>query len=690
MQSSSAVENFAEAPTFEAPNEWNTFEARRRRTLLFLLFAAVYVGFHLVTRWVEYPLFHADWYYFGGEPPPWYEPAYLHRWFLTFLPLAAWAGVVFFLLTRLSFLTHRRVAFVVVLLGLVFFEGNMRWFQMSNNHVSWNDLCLFFDGHARADLGLHSALYEEVGWLLANHLFGLTVCVFLAGPEARSCIQAIWNGPVGRTYFGIVCQWFYRAVTKLRLEAALFCVLGWLDSKAAFACIAGLVMVDPVVIWALDTEQQDNQAERTVVRQLADSNPLRLQSLDRAWHRVVFAYSDESQDLAEANAALGSLDPHTTGARGLALAIPKRKTPAQPDNVLILQAESLSAEIFDQTDLPFLNEFSKKCLRLKQHFSTGNATHFGILGLLHGNPVTFFRGAREKHRPNPYLDHFKERGYKTRLITRAVMDHHHLGHYVPNWTEPVSEPSDDFRSIPEILEELAKPGPRLVYSFYHATHYPYRHDATARYQKHTPEVDYEFNYNRSGLFEWKDQIVNRYKNTLLQMDDWYRDILQKVDLSKTIVIITGDHGEEFFQQGRLGHCSSLNIHQTMTPCLVYIPGVESADVTFITSHADIMPTIADALGHEKKPETLGQSLTQPVAFRYAVVSHYDSSRCYLWAVATEYRMAVFERDYWDKVEIKGLTDWHGRHRVYRGDAEIWSERFRVIRRVEEQFRTLRD
>src|SRR5207253_9104583 len=94
----------------------------------------------------------------------------------------------------------------------------------------------------------------------------------------------------------------------------------------------------------------------------------------------------------------------------------------------------------------------------------------------------------------------------------------------------------------------------------------------------------------------------------LSLHDALPIFLEKVDLSNTIVIITGDHGEEFFQQGRLGHCSSLNIHQTMTPCLVFIPGVEAADITFVTSHADIMPTIADALGHEKLPETLGQSL----------------------------------------------------------------------------------
>src|SRR5271170_6919101 len=77
-------------PQAESAPEWSTFEARRRRTLVFLLFAAVYVGYHLVMRWVEYPLFRGDWYYFGGDPPPWYDFEFLYRWFLTLLPLAAW------------------------------------------------------------------------------------------------------------------------------------------------------------------------------------------------------------------------------------------------------------------------------------------------------------------------------------------------------------------------------------------------------------------------------------------------------------------------------------------------------------------------------------------------------------------------------------------------------------------------
>jgi hypothetical protein len=407
---------------------------------------------------------------------------------------------------------------------------------------------------------------------------------------------------------------------------------------------------------------------------------------------VVFAFSLEAQDLAAANLAMRDLDSLAISTSGHTLAVPKRDVPAEPNNVLILQAETLNAEVFygTLTDLPYLNQFSKKCLRLKRHFASGNATHYGIMGLMHGSPVTFFTGPREYFRDNPYLEHFKEHEHKTRLIARSVLSHHKLGHYLHNWTEPPSEPPGDFRCIPVIHEELAKPGPRLVYSFYHATHYPYDHDDEPRFQKYLPEVDYEFNYNRSGLFEWKDQIVNRYKNTLLNMDDWYKGILEKVDLEKTIVIITGDHGEEFFQQGRLGHCSSLNIHQTMTPCLVYIPGVEPADVTFVTSHADILPTIADALGHKERPETLGQSLFAPVSFRYAVLSHFDYRKCKVWAVATEDRMALFERDYWDNVEITGLTDWKGRRQAYLGDVEVWHDPFRIIRRVEEELAASRD
>jgi len=58
-------------------------------------------------------------------------------------------------------------------------------------------------------------------------------------------------------------------IVKLRLEAATFRALGWLDSKPAFACLALLILIDPVVIWSLDKAREDVQGEKTVVRLIA-------------------------------------------------------------------------------------------------------------------------------------------------------------------------------------------------------------------------------------------------------------------------------------------------------------------------------------------------------------------------------------------------------------------------------------
>ena len=78
----------------------------------------------------------ADWFYFGGSGENWHEQSvwewpwldleFAYRWFLTVLPLAAWTGILMFLLTRVSFLTHRRVAYVLIVIGLIFVEADMR------------------------------------------------------------------------------------------------------------------------------------------------------------------------------------------------------------------------------------------------------------------------------------------------------------------------------------------------------------------------------------------------------------------------------------------------------------------------------------------------------------------------------------------------------------------------------------
>ena len=86
------------------------------------------------------------------------------------------------------------------------------------------------------------------------------------------------------------------------------------------------------------------------------------------------------------------------------------------------------------------------------------------------------------------------------------------------------------------------------------------------------------------------------------------------DLSaKTIIIVTGDHGEEFFEKGRLGHNSAFVEEQIRTPLVIHVPGQGHNVVTHITSHTDIVATLAPLLGvrNNASDYTVGQSLFSP-------------------------------------------------------------------------------
>src|SRR5262249_38549543 len=135
------------------PDDQADWLAQRHRLLLFLVFAGIYVGLHVLFNWVQDPLFREfDWYYFGREKPSWFE--YSYWFFLSLLPIAVWGAFLFVVLTRFRFLTHRRAAFVVILAGLMFFEADMRLFYLHKRHITIPDILGYFQQDAALDLGL--------------------------------------------------------------------------------------------------------------------------------------------------------------------------------------------------------------------------------------------------------------------------------------------------------------------------------------------------------------------------------------------------------------------------------------------------------------------------------------------------------------------------------------------------------
>jgi arylsulfatase A-like enzyme len=78
----------------------------------------------------------------------------------------------------------------------------------------------------------------------------------------------------------------------------------------------------------------------------------------------------------------------------------------------------------------------------------------------------------------------------------------------------------------------------------------------------------------------------------------------------TLVIITSDHGEEFYDHGSVGHGHTLYEELLHVPLVVRWPGLESAPSRIDTPAGlvDVLPTIYDALGREVPAELPGHSL----------------------------------------------------------------------------------
>ncbi len=78
----------------------------------------------------------------------------------------------------------------------------------------------------------------------------------------------------------------------------------------------------------------------------------------------------------------------------------------------------------------------------------------------------------------------------------------------------------------------------------------------------------------------------------------------------TVVVITADHGEEFFDHDSVGHGHSVWQELLHVPLIVRVPGLTEGDarVPDAVGLVDVMPTVLDALGREAPEDLSGRSL----------------------------------------------------------------------------------
>jgi membrane-anchored protein YejM (alkaline phosphatase superfamily) len=142
-------------------------------------------------------------------------------------------------------------------------------------------------------------------------------------------------------------------------------------------------------------------------------------------------------------------------------------------------------------------------------------------------------------------------------------------------------------------------------------------------------------------------LLNRYLNSVHYVDGLIGQALTAIEdrglLDDSIIVVTGDHGQEFNDSGLnyWGHGSNFTRHQTNVPLLVYTPKAAPRIYRHRTTHFDVMPTLLRdhfGCGAPLSSFSVGHPLSQPGGREALLLSEYTD-----FAIVTTDRIAVVRK-----------------------------------------------
>lgn len=279
----------------------------------------------------------------------------------------------------------------------------------------------------------------------------------------------------------------------------------------------------------------------------------------------------------------------------------------QPVNIMLIVVDSWRADTLNADNTPNIWQFAQKGKMLSTHIASGNATRMGIFGLFYGLPGTYWHSFLVNQQAPVLITRLQELNYQLGIFGAAQLQSPEFDRTVFASVENLRLRSDG--ATPAELDRDLTDDWKAWYSsrdtsrasfsflFYDAPHgYDFPQDYAHRYEPMLEVVNYlELNNNMDP-----QPFLNRYKTSVHYVDSLVKEVLDTLqdngELENTLIIITGDHGQEM-NDNKLnywGHNSNFTRPQVQVPFVIAGPGVNgqsSLEVERMTSHHDVAPTI---------------------------------------------------------------------------------------------------
>ncbi len=305
-------------------------------------------------------------------------------------------------------------------------------------------------------------------------------------------------------------------------------------------------------------------------------------------------------------------------------------------NIYLFVIETLRYDFITSSIAPNMSAFGAKHISPELTYSNANSTHVSLFSIFHSTFPFHWTHVRNGWKKGSIpLQLFKKMGYQIRVYTAADLGYFSMDQilfgkerrlvdsiadFSSHRIEPCERDALAIQSLNGDISEHRKGTLFLV--FLDSTHSEYSSPSAMQpFQPAATSIDYlTLSQSTSDLA----RLQNRYRNAIHWIDHLighFFTTLQNEDLyEESIIVLTGDHGEEFFEEGALFHGTHLNEWQTHVPIFYKFPKELPGSIASISTHIDIFPSMLHTLTQDFSwAEMLdGQSIFSPNRSPYAL------------------------------------------------------------------------
>ncbi len=317
----------------------------------------------------------------------------------------------------------------------------------------------------------------------------------------------------------------------------------------------------------------------------------------------------------------------------------------KPQNIMFIVLDSWRYDTFSEQISPNTYHFAQQNngVIFNNHYSTGNATRTGIFGLFYGIPGTYWDAFLRNSVPSLFVTTLQKENFNIGIFTSAKVTAPEFDRTVFATIKNLRISSHDGRASSRDKQitndwlawykqrDTSKPS--FSFLFYDAPHaYDFPDDFEVKF-KPIGDLDYmTLNNNTDPV-----PIFNRYKQSVYY-DDYllqnvYDELIRSGTLDNTLIIITGDHGQEMNDNklGFWGHNGNYTDAQTKVPFIII--GAKNLEqlkdnAAKLTSHEDVVPSLMKHylyVENDISDYSTGYDLFNPITNRnWLLMSNYSS------------------------------------------------------------------